>query len=250
MVGKRKKHTYDMTPEESRKVIGTNLTFAAAEAYKRLRTNLMFSLPDRQRCRIIGVTSALQGEGKTTTAINIAYTMAQTGKRVLLVEGDLRLPTIAKRLDIGPRPGLSNLLAGQCTVREVLQRSGFLDGVYVITSGDIPPNPAELLASDRMGRMMEALGKIFDVILLDLPPVCVVSDALIASKLLDGMVIVVRQDFCAKRAMAETVRQLRFSDTRILGFAVTGSDIQKKNYRRYGKDYSRDSSPHPGGDPA
>ena len=237
MVNKHKKKTYDMTPEESRKVIGPNLTFAASEAYKRLRTNLVFSLPERKQCKIIGVTSALQGEGKTTTAINIAYTMAQTGKRVLLMEGDLRLPTIAKRLDIHSRPGVSNLLAGQCSGNDVLQRSRYLDGVHIITSGDIPPNPAELLASEQMVQFVEAVEKIFDVIILDLPPVSVVSDALIASKLIDGMIVVARQDFCDKKAMAETIRQLKFSETKILGFAVTGSDIQQKNYRRYKKNY-------------
>ena len=256
MVNKHRKKTYDMTPEESRKVIGTNLTFAAAEAYKRLRTNLMFSLPDRKQCKIIGVTSALQGEGKTTTAINIAYTIAQTGKRVLLMEGDLRLPTIAKRLDIPAKPGISNLLAGQCSGNDVLRRSRYLDGVHIITSGDIPPNPAELLASEQMGEIIQAVGKIFDVIILDLPPVCVVSDALIASKLIDGMIVVARQDFCDKKAMAETIRQLKFSETKILGFTVTGSDIQKKNYKRYKKNaydgygYGYDHSTGKGGEKA
>ena len=236
MLNKKKKKTYDMTPEESRKVIGPNLSFAAAEAYKRLRTNLMFSFPDRKKCRVIGVTSALQSEGKTTTAINIAYTMAQTGNKVLLLEGDLRLPTIAKRLGVHSKPGVSNLLAGQCTGNDVLQRSRFLDGVHIIVAGDIPPNPAELLASPQMEQTMEAVSKIFDVIILDLPPVCVVSDALIASKLIDGMIVVARQDFCDRKAMSETIRQLKFAETRILGFVVTGSDIQKKNYKRYKKD--------------
>ncbi len=223
----------DISPEEARKYIGPNLSFAAAEAYKRLRTNLSFSLAEKNRCKVIGVTSALKGEGKSTTSINIAYTFAQTGKRVLLMDGDLRLPTIAKRLGVHSRPGISNLLAGN----DILQRSAFLDGVHVIAAGDIPPNPAELLGSEQMVQSIEALSQVFDYIILDLPPVTVVSDALIASKLIDGMIVVCRQDYCEKKAIAETVRQLKFSDCKILGFAVTGSQIQKKNYRNYKKDY-------------
>ena len=227
----------DISPEECRKFIGPNLSFAAAEAYKRLRTNLSFSLADKNHCKIIGVTSALKGEGKSTTAINIAYTFAQTGKRVLFLEGDLRMPTAAKRLGLHSRPGISNLLAGQCTGNDVLQRSSLLDRVHVITAGDIPPNPAELLGSEQMAQSVEALSQVFDYIILDLPPVTVVSDALIASKLIDGMIVVCRQDYCEKKAIAETVRQLKFSGCKILGFAVTGSQIQKKNYRKYKKDY-------------
>ena len=95
---KRRKNRDILTPEESRKTLGDNLSFAAAEAYKLLRTNLDFSLPGVEGCKIIGVTSALKGEGKSTSAVNIAYTMAQTGKNVLLLEMDMRLPTLAKRL--------------------------------------------------------------------------------------------------------------------------------------------------------
>ena len=93
------------------------LSFAAAESYKLLRTNLLFALPD-QECRIIGVTSSIRGEGKSTTAVNLAYTLAQTGKKVLLIDGDMRLPTIAQKLDLAATPGLSNLLAGLNTERE------------------------------------------------------------------------------------------------------------------------------------
>ena len=107
---KRRKKRDILTPEESRKTLGDNLSFAAAEAYKLLRTNLDFSLPGVEGCKIIGVTSALKGEGKSTSAVNIAYTMAQTGKNVLLLEMDMRLPTLAKRLRVQAKPGLSNLL--------------------------------------------------------------------------------------------------------------------------------------------
>ena len=140
----RRKKAKTITPEENRKLLGRNLPFRAAEAYKVLRTNLSFSMSGERGCRIIGVTSAVRGEGKSTTSINLAYTMAQVGKKVLLLEADLRLSTISKRLRISPKPGLTNLLAGQCKGSDVLQNSGLRKNLWVITAGSTPPNPAEL----------------------------------------------------------------------------------------------------------
>ena len=232
-MAKKKISFEDMTPEETRKFIGPNLNFAAEEAYKRLRTNISFSLTDRKKCKIIGVTSALKSEGKSTTSMNMAYTFSQTGQKVLLMECDLRLPTIAKRLAIHTRPGLSNLLAGQCSGNDVLQRCALLEKVHVIVAGDIPPNPAELLASEQMQQTLDALAQVFDVIIVDLPPVTVVSDTAIASKLVDGLVIVIRKDYCDKRSIADTVGQLRFADAKILGFVFTGAEPVKKRYKKY-----------------
>ena len=180
-----------LTPEEDRKTIGANLSFAAAEAYKLLRTNLEFSLPTGSGCQVIGVTSPLKGEGKSTTSINIAYTMAQTGKRVLLIEADLRLPTMARRLRIQPKPGLTSLMVGQCSGNDVLQKSGLNPNLWVITAGDTPPNPAELLGSNPMTMTLKTMSKIFDIIIVDLPPVTIVSDPLIVTKHLDGIIVVV-----------------------------------------------------------
>ena len=222
-----------------KKILGENLTFAASEAYKLLRTNLTFSLPSDGKCRVIGITSSISGEGKTTTALNLAYTMAQEGGRVLFVEADLRLPTVAKRLGIAPKPGLSNLLVGQCTGNDVLQKSNFNKNIYVITAGDIPPNPSELLNSVQMQQTIEALSEVFDTIIVDLPPVTVVADALVMSRLLDGIVLVVRQKYCTRKALAELMRQTKVVDTKLLGFVMTGSDIQKKNYKKYGKGYDK-----------
>ncbi len=219
------------------KTFGANLSFGASEAYKLLRTNLNFSLPDVEGCKMIGITSTLRGEGKSTTAINLAYTMAQTGQKVLLMEADLRLPTVAKRIGVKASPGLSNLLAGQCSGDEALQRTGLAENLWAISAGDVPPNPAELLNSEQMGAAVKFLGGYFDVIVVDLPPVTVVSDALIISKLLDGMVVVVRQNLCGRRELKETLRQLKFTDCKILGFVVTDSKIHDKGYKRYKRSY-------------
>lgn len=233
----RKKSRDQLTPEESRRTLGENLSFGAAEAYKLLRTNLEFSTPDESGCRVIGVTSSMKGEGKSTTAINIAYTMAQAGNKVLLLEADMRLPTLARCLRVRPKPGLSNLLVGKCSGNDVLQKSGLISNLWVTTAGDIPPNPAELLGSEPMAVTIKTMTDFFDVIIIDLPPVTAVSDAAIVSKLVNGMIIVVRQDYCDRGSLDETVRQLRFVDSKILGFVMTGADTQKKGYKRYGKSY-------------
>lgn len=222
-----------LTPEEIEQTIGAKLSFGAAEAYKLLRTNLSFSLPDESGCKVIGVTSALRGEGKSTTSINMGYTIAQTGKRVLLIEADMRLPAISKYLRVRSKPGLSNLLVGQCSGTDVLQRSGLMKNLWIINAGDIPPNPAELLGSAQMAESINAMKTCFDVIIVDLPPVTVVSDALIVSKLTHGMVVVVRQSYCDRSSLNDTVRKLQFAETKILGFVMTGSDIQKKAYNKH-----------------
>ena len=231
---KRRKNRDILTPEESRKTLGDNLSFAAAEAYKLLRTNLDFSLPGVEGCKIIGVTSALKGEGKSTSAVNIAYTMAQTGKNVLLLEMDMRLPTLAKRLRVQAKPGLSNLLVGQCSGNDILQKSGLLPNLWVATAGDIPPNPTELMGSQNMKKTIQALAEIFEVIVVDLPPVNVVTDAVIASKLVHGMILIVRQDYCDRGSVEKAVRQLRFVDAKILGCVMTGAGGVSGSYKKYG----------------
>lgn len=235
----KKKFAYaeNLSLEESRKTLGENLSFAAAEAYKLLRTNLGFSLSDNSGCKVIGVTSAMKGEGKSTTSINMAYTMAQNGGRVLLMEADLRLPTVAKRLGLKQKPGITNLLVGQVPANDILQRTNLISNLWVAAAGDIPPNPAELLGSANMKTTIQTMADAFDVIIVDLPPITAVTDAVLVSKIVDGMVVVVRQNYCDRDSLEEVVRQLRFADAKILGFVMTGADNQKKNYRRYGKSY-------------
>lgn len=219
--------------------IGANLSFAAAEAYKLLRANLMFSLAgNHPKCRVVGVTSSIPSEGKSTTAINLAYSIAETGKRVLLIDGDMRLPTLAKRLNITRAPGLSNLLAGLCSGSDVLRASGLHDNLHVITAGDIPPNPSELLGSELMEKVVESLAKNYDYIIFDLPPVTSVSDGLVIAKLLDGLILVVRRNYCDQQSLAETMRQIEFRNAKILGFVLTRSEITHKHYKKYKKGYS------------
>ena len=139
-----------------------NLKFTAAEAYKLLRTNLMFTLPSDKKCRVIGITSALPGEGKSITSINLSYVFAESGKKVLIIDADMRLPNIARQLDLKSAPGLSNVLAGLCDISEATVDSGVLDTFKVITAGDIPPNPSELLGSEQMASLIETLSDDYD----------------------------------------------------------------------------------------
>ena len=130
--------------------------FFSAEAYKLLRTNLMFTLPDEGKCRIVGISSATRGEGKSTTAINLAYVIAESGKRVLLVDADMRLPSVSKKLAIPSAPGLSDaLMTAEPDLSSIIRMEK--GGWDVLPAGSIPPNPSELLGSAQMSAFLQRL---------------------------------------------------------------------------------------------
>jgi capsular exopolysaccharide synthesis family protein len=221
-------------------MFGPSLSFAAAEAYKLLRTNLTFSFSGSEECRIVGMTSSFRGEGKSLTSMNLAYTIAEAEKRVLLIEGDMRLPTVAKRMGLRAKPGLSNLLVGLESISSAIQEYHVDLGDKILTldvmvSGDIPPNPSELLGSARMKSLLKKLRERYDYVVLDLPPVTAVTDALIASRIVDGMVVVVRSDHAVRGALAETMRQLSLAEARVLGFVFNDAgDSNSKYYYKKG----------------
>lgn len=222
-------------------LVGGDISFAAAEAYKLLRTKLQFSFADENDCHVIGVSSALAGEGKSLSAVNLAYSLSELNKRVLLIDCDMRRPSLPDKLPIERGPGLSNFLSGQCNLRDALQFCGIKgeeDAFVVMAAGKNPPNPVELLSSARMGQMLEHLRKAYDYVILDLPPVGEVSDALAVAKLTDGMLLVVRQNYCNRLAFGSAVRQFEFVDSRILGiiynFASESNGVYgKKYYKKY-----------------
>ncbi len=223
---------------------GRGRSFAVAEAHKRLRTNVFFSFPEEAGCRVVGVTSSMAHEGKSTTSVNLAYDMLQAGKKVLLIDADMRLSKVEKTLGIKRAPGLSNILVGESNGENIIQLVPDMGNLSVISCGDIPPNPTELLSSKRMGHLVESLKKAFNYIIIDLPPISAVSDALIVSKLCDGIVLVVRQDYVDKYTLDDTVRQLKFNDANIIGFVLTcasagSGKYYKSGYKKYGKYYKR-----------
>lgn len=221
-------------------MIGGDISFASSEAYKLLRTKLQFSFADDEhRCRVIGLSSALSGEGKSLTAINLAFTLSQIGKRVILLDCDMRRPTIAEKLNIQKKPGLSSCLSGQTQLDGLVQFCGLKEdkkAFHVISAGENPPNPIELLSSSRMRKVLDTLRGHYDYVILDLPPVGEVSDAMAVAKEVDGMLVLVRQDYCNRPALTDAIQQLEFVDAKILGVIFNCSSDNSGKYG-YGKRY-------------
>ena len=221
-------------------LVGKDINFAASEAYKLLRTKLQFSFADGKKCHIIGVSSAMAGEGKSLSSTNIAYSLSELGKKVLLIDCDLRRPSLADKLPIVKVPGLSNYLSGLCSFEEVLQYCnlpGDEKSFHVVSAGGTAPNPVELLSSQRMCELLETLREQYDYVILDFPPVGEVSDALALVERTDGMLMVVRQNYCNRPVMLSTLRQFEFVGARILGIVYNSVQEHGGSYG-YGKKYS------------
>lgn len=225
-------------PSREPGMIGSDLSFAGKEAYNLLRTNIMFSVRNEgKRARVLGVTSSLHGEGKSITSINLAYSLAENNYKVLIIECDMRLPTLGKKLGIPRSAGLSNILAGLESENTILHKDVVVRGLNVVQAGDIPPNPSELLGSRQFKSLIENLVPYYDFIVLDLPPIGEVPDALIVSKRVDGMVVVVRQDFTTQSDLANTMRQLDLVNAKVVGFVYNDASNKTGRYRygKYGK---------------
>lgn len=218
---------------DDQKTLHKNLEFTAVEQYKLLRTNLSFTLPDDEGCRIIGVTSSIRGEGKSTTAVNLSYVLAESGKKVLLIDGDLRIPSVAKKMRIKSTPGLTDLLRGDKTLNLSDLKTKQLENWYIMPSGVLPPNPSELLGSKRMESALQNLSGHFDYIVVDLPPVNIVSDGLAISKYIDGMIVVIREDYTEKKELEACFRQLRLSNVNVLGCVMNETKDGKSYYSKY-----------------
>ena len=227
-------------------IMGSHISFAASEAYKLLRTKLQFSFAGDNSCRVIGLSSALSGEGKSLTSINLAYSLSQLDKKVILIDCDMRRPTLAEKLGVRKKPGLSSHLTGQCGLEELVQYCaipGDEQAFHVIAAGQNPPNPVELLSSEKMTAALEALRQRYDYVIMDLPPVGEVTDAMAVAKVVDGMLLVVRQNYCNRIALGEAVHQFDFIGTKMLGVVFnctsegTGKGYYKKGY--YKKGYYR-----------
>ena len=199
----------------------------ASEAYKLLRTKLQYSFADNEACRIIGISSAMTGEGKSLTAVNLAYALSQLDKRVLLMDCDMRCSSLESRLPIAGNPGLSDFLSGQTHPEGLIQPCGMKGcekAFHVIAAGQNPPNPVELLSSDRMTKLLGKLRGVYDYVILDLPPVGEVSDALAVSKATDGILLVVRRSRCDRAALRAALQQFEFIGSRLLGIVYNCSE--------------------------
>lgn len=224
--------------DEDKIMLCEKMNFTGREAYKMLRTNLMFTLADSPRCKKVGVTSSIRGEGKSTTSINLAYTLAMADSKVLLVDLDLRLPSIAKRLDLESRYGISDYLSNTATKKDIIISVPKYKNFDVILSGTIPPNPSELIGTEALARFIKLLENSYDYIIFDLPPVNIVTDALAAKDLMDGQLIVVREGYSDKYSLANCIRQLQFVEMNILGFVFTNAGGTTNYYSKY-RSYSK-----------
>lgn len=219
---------------QRRFILGKNSSFQVQEAYKTMRTNIRFMLSG-EGCKKFCVTSGLASEGKSITVLNLAISFAEAGHRVLLIDGDLRRPSMARLLIEIATPGLSNVLAGLCTEDEVIRKSEY-PNLDLMLSGEIPPNPSELLGSERMAKMMDRLSEKYDYIMVDTPPIGIVADASIIANTLDGVLFLVRQNVTEKEPVIRGIRQLELSGAKLLGFILNGSETEgKKGYgnKRY-----------------
>ncbi len=214
-----------------------------AEAFRSLRTNLMFSTRHGMP-KVLSITSAAPSEGKTTTAINLATVASQVGKTVLLVDTDLRNPSIHKRLSLDNSKGLTNYLTGQEHLLEAVTQSCQIPEVYVVTAGPLSPNPVELLSSEQMDHIMAlAHDGTFDMVIMDMPPVLGLADALIISSRVDATILSVSMGETKKQALSNAYKRLRQARANLIGVVLVkakqGSGYgyhYDYNYYNYGQD--------------
>lgn len=221
--------------------IQPELKFRVEEAYKTIRANIMFSVI-KKGCKIIVVSSSLPNEGKTTTTVNLAVTISQADQRVLLIDGDLRKPKIHQYFGFSNAPGLTNYLSDTISARRGADIFGIIhptkyENLSVICSGSIPPNPAELLGSDFMSDFLADVSKDFDYIIIDTPPVNIVSDSFPLIRESDGVVLVVRSNKSTHPELQKALSALEFIDAKILGFVVNFAETKLSNYKGNYKTY-------------
>jgi capsular exopolysaccharide synthesis family protein len=201
---------------------------AVAEAYRSLRTALQFSTAAGAP-RVLLVTSAKPGEGKSTTSISLAFNFATIGMRVLLIDADLRNPSLGRYLKLDNSIGLSNYLASGAEVSGIAQACS-LKNVSVITAGPLPPNPAELLAGARLPDLLAQASENFDVVVIDGPPVMGLADAPILSSITAGTLLVIQSGTTRRGLVKAAVKRLRFARARIVGAVLTKFDADKSGF--------------------
>ncbi len=203
-----------------------------AESYRALRTSLLLSSIGSPPKTIL-VTSALPQEGKSTTSINTAIVLAQKGTRVLLIDADLRRPSVHKTLGMGPRTGLSNVLTGSATLQQTIVRSSILPSLFILPAGTPPPNPAELLASSNMRDVLAELREEYDHIVVDTPPTLSVTDAVVMSTRADAVVLVIRCGQTTKQALRRSRDLLTQVNARVCGVLLNAVDLDSPDYYYY-----------------
>lgn len=234
-MGKNKKQRNHEHSEAVSLITIADKSSPIAEQYRTIRTNIQFASADR-KIQTIVVTSSGPSEGKSTTAANIAVVFANSGQRVLLVDADMRKPTIHKTFGLTNEVGLSKVLSSNNSVLE-MSRPSMVDNLSILTSGPKPPNPSELLGSTRMNQVIEEARHLYDVIIFDMPPVVTVTDAQIMASKADGTLLVVRENVTRKDALTKAKDLLEMVQARVLGVVYNGTkDVKDQSYYYYSND--------------
>jgi capsular exopolysaccharide synthesis family protein len=216
----------------------------AAECCRSIRTNILFMSPDRP-LRTLVVTSPSPQEGKTTTAINLSVTMAEAGGRVLIIDTDMRRPRLHRSFGVPNQVGISTVIVGKATLEEAIKRTD-VPNLDVLTCGPVPPNPSELLHTERFGAVLADCAKLYDRIILDSPPTSAVTDPAVLSNLADGVILVVKAGETTRESAMHARRQLATAKARLVGVVVNAIDFSNpaygyeyyyRNYYRYGYTY-------------
>lgn len=208
---------------------------ARAESFRALRTNLQFVHLDSGP-RVFVVTSSVPGEGKTTTTANLSIALAETGARVAVIDGDLRRPAIADYMGLEGAVGLTDVLIGRADLTDVLQKWG-RNELYVLPAGRIPPNPSELLGSSAMANLLAELGKTFNFVLVDAPPLLPVTDAAVLSKFTTGAIVIVAAGRTKRNELAAALRSFEHIESKVLGAVLTMLPTKGPDSYGYGNYY-------------
>ncbi len=228
---------------QSRKFILSDSTqFVIKEAYKTARANIMFSLSQSDK-KIVVVTSCSPAEGKSTNCLNLAMTMAETGASVLLIDADLRKPIQHSLLKLDNKKGLSSILGGITGDIGKTIKKNVRENLDVLTSGPIPPNPAELISGKRMGELLEIVGSHYDYVFIDTPPVMVVTDAFLMNDSVAGIVFIIKEGSTTHVEIKEAIQKTKLMNAKILGMVKVNCDYKgKSGYSSYKYKYDYKSS--------
>lgn len=227
-------HTTDST-----KLLTASSTFAVKEAYNSIRTNLLFT-QQGEKCPIFVVTSPTANNGKTINSANLAINFAQMGKKTLVIDADMRNPSLHKLFSLSSRNGLSEILAGLTDNITVTKTD--IENLSVLTSGKIPPNPTELLSSPRMDKLLDFVKEHYDCVFIDTPPINIVTDATVFAQKATGYILIVKTDTTNVPELKTTVSTLQGINANILGFILNDANSEKKKYYSYYRKYSRSYS--------
>lgn len=217
------------TNERPSLVTLTRPSSVIAEQFRTIRTNIQFSMVDKNLKTLV-ITSAGPGAGKSTISANLAVTFAMQGKKVLIVDADMRKPTVHKTFRLPNRDGLTTLLTEKdVAIKDITHRLD-TEGLFAITSGVIPPNPSELLASNRMNQLMAEFEELFDLIIFDMPPVIAVTDAQVMSSKTDGTIFVVNKDGADKEMVTKSKELLEKVKANVIGVVLNRVELKGDNY--------------------